>query len=195
MPESGACQSVGLSWLPPFPSSMRTAATTPAEPAGASVARFPASGSLPRIRAGSASASPFSRPAQRSLRVAARMAAAPPRRAFYLECFEQCRYLHHPLQLLPVESGGGAVPARALFPHSRSPNPACRFPAPGSPVGSCFSHTDHRPKNGLTGSGEVAPPGVVWPRHGGQTCKSGVPAGRRAGSRLDGQQTRFTSFA
>ncbi len=95
----------------------------------------------------------------------------------------------------PVESGGGAVPARALFPHSRSPNPACRFPAPGSPVGSCFSHTDHRPKNGLTGSGEVAPPGVVWPRHGGQTCKSGVPAGRRAGSRLDGQQTRFTSFA
>ena len=92
---------------------MRTTATTPAEPAGASVARFPANGSLPRIRAGSASASPFSRPAQRSLRVAARMVADPPKGAFYLECFEQCRYLHHPLQLLPA---GATVAGRDLHP-------------------------------------------------------------------------------
>ena len=29
-----------------------------------------------------------------------------------------------------------------------SPNPACRFPAPGSPVGSCASHTDRREDSG-----------------------------------------------
>ena len=53
--------------LRPFPSSMRAAANTPAEPAGASVARFPARGSLPRIVGGSASAFDVSRPARRSL--------------------------------------------------------------------------------------------------------------------------------
>ena len=30
-----------------------------------------------------------------------------------------------------------------------SPNPACRFPEPGSPVGSCASHTDHRIDSGM----------------------------------------------
>ena len=46
----------GLPVLRPSPSCMRAAAITPAEPAGALVARFPADGSLPRIVGGSASA-------------------------------------------------------------------------------------------------------------------------------------------
>ena len=46
--------------LRPFPSSMRAAANTPAEPVGACVARFPTGVSLPRYQGGSASASyPF----------------------------------------------------------------------------------------------------------------------------------------
>ena len=52
--------------LRPLPPSTRAAATTPAEPVGARVARFPTAGSLPRIPGGSASASLVSRPAQRS---------------------------------------------------------------------------------------------------------------------------------
>ena len=46
----------GLPVLRPSPSCMRAAAITPAESAGALVARFPADGSLPRIVGGSASA-------------------------------------------------------------------------------------------------------------------------------------------
>ena len=68
----------------PFPSSMRAAAITPAERTGADVARFPARGSLPRTVGGSASALGVSRPARRSLRVAARMVAEPPRRPFFV---------------------------------------------------------------------------------------------------------------
>ena len=47
----------GLPVLRPSPPSTRAAATTPAEPVGARVARFPTAGSLPRIPGGSASAS------------------------------------------------------------------------------------------------------------------------------------------
>ena len=57
----------GLPVLRPSPPSIRAAANTPAEPDGAFVARFPTDGSLPRFTAGSASALPVSRPAQRSL--------------------------------------------------------------------------------------------------------------------------------
>ena len=57
----------GLPVLRPSPSSTRAVATTPAESAGARVARFPATGSLPRVNGGSASASPVSGPARRSL--------------------------------------------------------------------------------------------------------------------------------
>ena len=46
-------------------------AITPAEPLGACVVRFPNGGGLPRNSGGSASALPFSRPAQRSLHVTA----------------------------------------------------------------------------------------------------------------------------
>ena len=38
--------------------------------------------------------------------------------------------------------------SRGRVSRPRSPNPACRFPTPGSPVGSCVSHTDHRDKAG-----------------------------------------------
>ena len=57
----------GLPVLLPSPSSMRAAANTPAGPAGALVAHFPASGSLPQRTGGSAPAFQVSRPAQRSL--------------------------------------------------------------------------------------------------------------------------------
>lgn len=57
----------GLPVLLPFPSSMRATATTPAEPVGARVARFPTGGSLPRQKGGSASALLVSGPARRSL--------------------------------------------------------------------------------------------------------------------------------
>ena len=53
--------------LRPFPSSMRAAAITPADPVGACVARFPTGASLPRFCGGSASALHVSRPARRSL--------------------------------------------------------------------------------------------------------------------------------
>jgi len=47
---------------------MHAIVTTPAERLGAPIALFPRRGSLPRNTGGSASASPFSRPARRSLR-------------------------------------------------------------------------------------------------------------------------------
>jgi len=58
---------------------MRAAANTPVEPPGARFAHFPSDDSLPRFYVGSASTSPFSGPAQRSLHVAARMLAESPK--------------------------------------------------------------------------------------------------------------------
>ena len=52
------------------------------------VARFPAGGSLPRYSGGSASAMPVSRPARRSLRVAAHMVAKPPKAARSIEVLQ-----------------------------------------------------------------------------------------------------------
>ena len=57
-----------------------------------------------------------------------------------------CRRLSH--------CAGASILTMAAFPRPRSPNPACGFPAPGSPVGSCPSHTGHRV--GL-GAGPVIP--------------------------------------
>ena len=65
------------------PSCMHATVNTPAELTGARVARFPATGSLPRFVGGSASALPFSRPAQRSLRVVACTLAEPPKAALF----------------------------------------------------------------------------------------------------------------
>ena len=66
--------------LLPSPSSMRAAATTPAEPADARVARFPAAGSLPRQKGGSASALLVSGPARRSLALQPAWSLSRPRR-------------------------------------------------------------------------------------------------------------------
>ena len=108
----------------PFPSSMRAAATTPAEPSGARVARFPAGGSLPRKTGGSASASYVSRPAQRSLALRPAWSLGRPWRPVPSECFRPCRCLHHPLRLLPAGAtvagrdshplGSGAFPRRTV---------------------------------------------------------------------------------
>ena len=65
-PLARATPPAGLPVLRPSPSSTRAAASTPAEPVGAPVARFPTAGSLPRYSGGSASALPVSRPARRS---------------------------------------------------------------------------------------------------------------------------------
>ena len=96
-----------------IPSYMRAAANTPAEPAGASVARFPADGGLPRITAGSASALPFSRPARRSLALRPACSLNRPWRPFSSECFRRCRYLLRPLRLLPA---GATVGRRDSHP-------------------------------------------------------------------------------
>ena len=61
----------GASRVAHNPSFAHAVATTPAEPLGACVVRFPNGGGLPRNAGGSASASIFSRPAQRSLHVTA----------------------------------------------------------------------------------------------------------------------------
>ena len=71
----------GLPVLRPSPSSTRAAATTPAEPVGARVARFPTAGSLPRISGGSASASLRFEACSAFTRVAARVVAEPPEAA------------------------------------------------------------------------------------------------------------------
>ena len=104
---------------------MRAAATTPAEPSGARVARFPAGGSLPRKTGGSASASYVSRPAQRSLALRPAWSLGRPWRPVPSECFRPCRCLHHPLRLLPAGAtvagrdshplGSGTFPRRTEF--------------------------------------------------------------------------------
>jgi hypothetical protein len=66
---------LGFPVLRRSPLCMHAVATTPAEPLGARLARFPSGGGLPQNSGGSASALPFSRPAQRSLLVTACMLA------------------------------------------------------------------------------------------------------------------------
>ena len=78
---------------------------------GARVVRFPADGSLPRETGGSASALSVSRPARRSLALRPAWSLSHPRRPFLSKCFRRCRYLHHPLRLLPA----GTTVSRAGF--------------------------------------------------------------------------------
>ena len=99
--------------LRPLSSSMRAAANTPAEPVGACVARFPTGISLPRYPGGSASALHVSRPTQRSLVLRPAWSLSRPGRPVAPECFRQCRYLHHPLRLLPA---GATVAGRDSHP-------------------------------------------------------------------------------
>ena len=109
---AGVCAPpTGLPVLLPSPSSMRATASTPAGPAGAYVAHFPTSGSLPRLTGGSAPALLVSRPAQRSLALWPAWSLGRPRRPVCSECFRPCRYLHNPLRLLPA----GATACRAGF--------------------------------------------------------------------------------
>ena len=82
----GACHATGRAsrvCVHP-PSSTRATATTPAEPLGARVARFPTGDSLPRCSGGSASALPVSRPARRSLALQPVWSLNRPRRPFVL---------------------------------------------------------------------------------------------------------------
>ena len=99
--------------LRPLSPSMRAAANTPAEPVSAYVARFPTGGSLPRYQGGSASASPVSRPARRSLMLRPAWSLSRPWRPVTSGCFRRCGYLHHPLRLLPA---GATVAGRDSHP-------------------------------------------------------------------------------
>ena len=103
----------GLPVLRPSPSSMRAAANTPAEPVGACVARFPTGGSLPCLNGRSASALSVSGPARRSLVLRPAWSLNRPWRPVTSECFRRCRYLHHPLRLLPA---GTTVAGRDSHP-------------------------------------------------------------------------------
>jgi len=69
------------------PISVRAATTTPAASAGLRVVLSPADFGLPRYYGGSATALAFSRPAQCSLRAAARTVADSPTGALLFECF------------------------------------------------------------------------------------------------------------
>ena len=110
----GSCTPpTGLPVLRPSPSCMRAAANTPAEPASALVAHFPADGSLPRFTGGSASALPVSRPAQRSPKLRPACSLNRPWRPFSSECFRRRRYLLRPLRLLPA---GATVAGRDSHP-------------------------------------------------------------------------------
>ncbi|MGC1951865.1 MAG: hypothetical protein WA970_04675, partial [Gammaproteobacteria bacterium] len=66
---------LGLPVLRRSPVCTYAVAVTPVEPLGARIARFPNDRGLPRTSGGSASTSPFARPAQRSLPVTACMLA------------------------------------------------------------------------------------------------------------------------
>ena len=99
--------------LRPSPSSMRAAANTPAERAGACVARFPARGSLPRVAGGSASALQVSGPARRSLALRPAWSLSRQRGPLASKCFSRCRCLHRPLRLLPA---GATVAGRDSHP-------------------------------------------------------------------------------
>ena len=110
----GACHpTVGTSRVAFIPLFMRAAATTPAEPTRARVARFPVGGSLRRYSGGSAPASPVSRPAQRSLALRPACSLSRPWRPVPSKCFRRCRYLLRPLRLLPA---GATVAGRVSHP-------------------------------------------------------------------------------
>ena len=105
----------GLPVLLPSPSSMRAAATTPAEPADARVARFPTGGSLPRQKGGSASALLVSGPAQRSLALQPAWSLSRPRRPRYIGVLQA---MSLPPSPAPIATGwsdscrAGFAPAR-----------------------------------------------------------------------------------
>ena len=70
-------------------------------------------GSLPRFHGGSASALRVSGPARRSLVLRPAWSLSRPWRPVASECFRRCRYLHHPLRLLPA---GATVAGRDSHP-------------------------------------------------------------------------------
>ena len=90
--------------------------------------------SLPRYQGGSASASPVSRPARRSLTLRPAWSLSRPWRPVASECFRRCRCLHHPLRLLPA---GTTVAGRDSHPlkngafHGAPDNPALCKPTWG----------------------------------------------------------------
>ena len=125
----------GLPVLLPSPSSMRAAATTPAEPADVRVARFPAGGSLPRQKGGSASALLVSGPAQRSLALQPAWSLSRPRRPRYIGVLQA---MSLPPSPAPIATGwsdscrAGFAPARRRrLSTAHPPTPRDPSPFPG----------------------------------------------------------------
>jgi len=79
--------------LPLSSSFVHAIVITPAEPVGACFAHFPTDDGLPRISAGSASALPFSRPAQRSLALRPARSPSPLKDPLHRR-LQPLRYLH-----------------------------------------------------------------------------------------------------
>ena len=79
--------------LPPLPRRNLSVHASLASPTGVS---------LPRFRGGSASALRVSRPARRLLTLRPAWSLSRPWRPVTSECFRRCRYLPHPLRLLPA---------------------------------------------------------------------------------------------
>ena len=146
--------------LLPSPSSMRAAATTPAEPADARVARFPAGGSLPRQKGGSASALLVSGPAQRSLALQPAWSLSRPRRPRYIGVLQA---MSLPPSPAPIATGwsdscrAGFAPARRRrlsTAHRRTE--ATTLPAPGRcPSAHKIARMMTTARNHLSRSGAV----------------------------------------
>ena len=103
---------------------------------------------FPVLRAGRLPHHFVSRPARRSLALQPTWSLSRPRRPVSSECFERCRYLHHPLRLLPAGAtvtgrdshplGNGALSRRTIANVTRKtppPHPHPRLaPETGVPV-------------------------------------------------------------
>ena len=99
--------------LLPSPSSMRAAANTPAGPAGALVAHFPASASLPQRTGGSAPGIPGFEACSAFTRVAARMVAGSPKAT---RSTEVLRTMSLPPSSAPIATAGATVCRAGLHP-------------------------------------------------------------------------------
>ena len=150
---------------------MRAAANTPADPVGALIARFPADGSLPRFTAGSASALPVSRPAQRSLSLRPAWSLSHPRRPF---CIGVLQTMSLPPSSAPTATGwsdscrAGFAPAegRRLRTAHGKDGVVTHFGAPRgrcSPASIADSRIGNRPNGTADGSPTTADVEGVFP--------------------------------
>ena len=150
-PSVGACHATGQGFpccahsplpcvLPPIP---RRNLSVRVSLASRQVAAFPV------IRAGRLPRHTLSRPAQRSLALRPAWSLNRPWRPVTSECFRQCRYLHHPLRLLPA----GATVA------GRDSHPLKNGALHGAPDKSAYVNFELASLLAETAFGRASPPG------------------------------------